>query len=340
MDQTSETLALPDAPALAGLAFRHFRDQRDYDAMADIQNAVSLADQLDYTVTAADLANWYGPTSQSDPYQDIIIAQVDGAAVAFGAVAAYQETSSTRVYFPQGRVSPLGRRQGIGRAILHHNERRLRAIAASHPLDGPRTFLTYAADTAVGTVVLLTQEGYQPVRHYYHMLRDSLEGLPDAPLPDGLEVRPVLPEHYRLIWEAEQEAFQYHWGYVRATEDDYRIWLADRRFDPTLWRIAWDGDQVAGQVLSFIDAAENEAHQRRRGYTENISVRRPWRQRGVARALIAQSLAALQAQGMTEAALRVDTDNQSGALRLYESCGFRVHQSSAEYRKPLDETAG
>jgi ribosomal protein S18 acetylase RimI-like enzyme len=89
-------------------------------------------------------------------------------------------------------------------------------------------------------------------------------------------------------------------------------------------------------VRNFIDKEQNARFNRLRGYTENISVRRPWRKRGLARALIARSFHVLKAQGMTEAALGVDTENPSGALHLYESMGFRVVKSSASYRKPLE----
>ncbi len=330
------TFILPEAPSIPGLAFRHFRDERDYAIIADIINAVSLTDHLDHVVTLEEVSNWFIPNADCDPYLDIVFAEVGGFPVASGTVLTYQETNGMRVYIPQGRILPDWRRKGLGRAILHHNERRLRAIAAAHPADDPRTFLAYAFNTAAGAVALLQQEDYKPVRHYYHMVRASLADIPNAPLPNGLEVRPVLPEHYRQIWEAEQDAFQDHWGYSRATEDDYERWLKDPWFDPDLWRVAWDGDQVVGQVRSFISTQENETLHRRRGYTENISVRRAWRKRGVARALIARSLEAVKARGMTEAALRVDTENQSGALGLYENCGFQVHKHSAEYRKPMN----
>jgi len=92
---------------------------------------------------------------------------------------------------------------------------------------------------------------------------------------------------------------------------------------------------VAGQVRSFINHKENAEQGRLRGYTECISVGRPWRRRGLARALILSSLRILKERGMTEAALGVDTENISGALRLYERCGFRPARSGAVYRKPL-----
>jgi ribosomal protein S18 acetylase RimI-like enzyme len=123
-------------------------------------------------------------------------------------------------------------------------------------------------------------------------------------------------------------------------EEDYLRWLNESTFDPSLWRLAWDGDQVAGMVLAFVNATENAEYNRRRGYTEDICVRRPWRRRGLARALIARSLRGLRARGMTEAALGVDTENISGALRLYESLGYRPVQRWALLRKPLDQAAG
>jgi ribosomal protein S18 acetylase RimI-like enzyme len=105
--------------------------------------------------------------------------------------------------------------------------------------------------------------------------------------------------------------------------------------DTSLWRIAWDGGEVAGQVRAYINAEENEQFGRKRGYTEHISVRRPWRRRGLARALIAASFPLLRERGMTEAALGVDTENVSGALRVYEACGFKPISRSTSYRRPL-----
>ena len=87
-------------------------------------------------------------------------------------------------------------------------------------------------------------------------------------------------------------------------------------------------------------ADENSRHNRLRGYTEDVCVRRPWRRRGLARALLARSLQVLRERGMTEAALGVDTENPSGALRLYESLGYRPVQRWTVYRKPMEAASG
>ena len=112
-------------------------------------------------------------------------------------------------------------------------------------------------------------------------------------------------------------------------------WLESPHFDPTLWRVAWQDDEVVGMVLIFIDQDENAAYGRERGYTENIAVRRPWRKKGIARALIAASLKALKKRGLEEVALGVDTQNLSGAFRLYESMGYRYVKRLSSMRKEI-----
>jgi ribosomal protein S18 acetylase RimI-like enzyme len=129
------------------------------------------------------------------------------------------------------------------------------------------------------------------------------------------------------------EAFRDHWGFNEENEPTVEQWVENPNFDPSLWRVAWEGDQVAGMVLSYIDKRENQAYHRQRGWTEDICVRRPWRRRGLARALLVQSLYAVRERGMLEAALGVDTQNLSGALHLYESVGFRAIKRLTVYRK-------
>ena len=74
---------------------------------------------------------------------------------------------------------------------------------------------------------------------------------------------------------------------------------------------------------------------RRQGWVNSVGVRRAWRRRGIARALVAESLCVLRGAGMTSAGLGVDAENEHGALGIYEACGFRVARTDRIYRKPL-----
>ena len=80
---------------------------------------------------------------------------------------------------------------------------------------------------------------------------------------------------------------------------------------------------------------ENKEYNRLRGWTENISVRKPWRRQGLARALLTRSMQMFKDMGMDHAALGVDTQNTNGALNLYESVGFVVEKRHTTYWKDL-----
>jgi len=148
-------------------------------------------------------------------------------------------------------------------------------------------------------------------------------------------VRPALPEHYRPIWKAREEAWQDHWGYAPFVEEDYRRWLDSPLFDPALWKVAWEGDRVAGMVLNRIDEAEN-ARQRRRAATRRMSfVLRPWRPWRGAGATYPEHRD-VPRSSMDETALGVDTQNPSCALGLYQDIGYgEVHRHTI-YRKHME----
>ncbi len=333
--QDQNIVILPEAPDIPGLTFRRFRGEDDYPLMLAVIDGSKEADGIERSDTLEDIANNYAHLTNCDPYQDLLFAEVDGEPIAYSRVFWFQEEDGPRVYTAFGFLLPDWRRMGIGGAMLRCNEARLREIAQEHPPETPKFYQAWASDTEKNATALYESNGYAPVRFQFDMTRPIGAPIPEAHLPEGLEVRPVEPEHLRQIWEADMEAFRDHWGFSEPTEEDYQRWLNDPINVPDLWKIAWEGDQVAGMVQNFLHQEENREYGRQRGYTEGITVRRPWRRRGLARALIAQSIQMFREMGMEETALGVDAENPTGALRLYESMGYKEFKSTATYRKPL-----
>jgi mycothiol synthase len=331
----TEELHPDGAPDMPGLAFRRFRGAADFPGMLAAILRSAEVDKLERADTLEQLARNYSSLRNSDARRDMMIVEGEGEIVGYNRVEWWADNDGTLIYNHLGFLVPEWRNRGIGRAMILHAEKRLREIAAAHDPATPKLFDTEAADTQVGCINLLTELGYAPVRYFCAMVRPNLDDVPDLALPDAVETRPVEPEHLRAIWEAEVEALKDHWGIMEQQEGDFDLWLNDKWFQPHLWQVAWDGDQVVGMVRNYVDEAQNEKFSRKRGYTEYISVRRPWRGRGVAKALIARSFTVLKAQGMKEAALGVDTDNPSGALQLYKGMGFHETGRDANYRKPL-----
>jgi mycothiol synthase len=334
--QLDELIVVPAAPDVPGLTFRGFQGEADYPAMVAVIEGSKEADGVEWAIDPEDTARNYRHLVNCDPYQDMLFAEMYGEVIGYGRVWWEEELSGTRLYNQFVYLLPEWRVNGLRRAMLRHNERRIREVAADHPADTPRLFQAWASDTETHWEGLLVSAGYEPVRYGLEMVRPDLEDIPDLPLPAGLEVRRVPPEDYRTVWEAMREAFRDHWGAQEWPEEWYESWLEEPTFQPELWQVAWDGDQVAGTVLNFINHRENEEYSRQRGYTEGICVRRPYRRQGLARALIARSFHVLKEQGMTEAALGVDAENLSGALRLYKGMGFREVKRHTTYRKPLE----
>ncbi len=332
--QRDADVRLADAPSIPGLSFRTFDPSRDYGGFVALMREAHLTDGIDWIPTVANLRSEHEHSDEFDPRRDLLLAIVDETIV--GASETNVRTrGELAAHHVEGWVLPSFRRRGLGRALLHWAESRARQVALVDGRTGERILTSWPDEAQTSAVALYEGEGYRIARYGFMMVRDLEGPIPAAPLPDGLEIRPVVPADHRRIWDADVEAFRDHWQAGERTDADYEGWFAIPQIDTSLWRVGWDGDEVAGSVMNFVYPEENEALGVRRGWLDHVSVRRPWRRRGLASALIAESMRALRDAGMTEAALGVDAENISGALRVYENLGFRRARTGVAYRKPM-----
>jgi ribosomal protein S18 acetylase RimI-like enzyme len=326
-------LHLPDIP---GITARPYGRPGDAQLVADLVVAEARADGRDDAVDSAHEVELTFRTAENlDLEHGFRFVEVDGEAVAYVITRWYDEVDGPRAYRHLCKVKAEWRNQGIGTAMLRWAQERLAALADGHEIDRPKVFRTGVDTTESGAEPLLEAAGYRAVAHDAELVRPHLDDIPDLGLPDGLEVRPVEESHLRTIWEADVEAFRDHWGFVEPTDKDWQAFLEFPYRDESLWKVAWDGDRVAGQVRSFINERENEELGRRRGWAEFISTGREWRGRGVASGLICASLRELRDRGMEEAALGVHVENPHGAYRLYQGLGFEVTDVGTTYEKPF-----
>ena len=333
---TLQAIQVKNAPAIAGLTFRGFAGESDYPKMLAVIEGSKHVDQVERTDSLEDVQRNYSHLTNCDPYTDMLFAEMNGEVIGYQRVWWDKLNDGlTFTYSCVGFLLPEWRRKGIGTAMFQYAEERMRQIAAAHTGPETKVFSMWANGTAEGWVSLLESQGYTATRYFFEMTRDINEPLTDAPLPAGLQVRPVTEADYRAVYEAHTEAFRDHWGFNEQSFEEFMRWSEMPDFNPNLWKVAWDGDQIAGQVLNFVNSAENIEYQRKRGYTEAISVRRPWRKRGLARSLVIQSIAMFKKMGMTETALGVDAENPSGALSLYQGLGYKEVRRNMIYRKPL-----
>lgn len=317
---------------------RPYAGRADHAVMASILGAYNTHTGSTALPTAEQIDNTYGKLVNCDPSTDIVVIDCEG-----GGPIGYcrvwwedlEDGNCDYVMFSPTRPEHIA--EPLFTAVLRAEESHLRTMAAGKENGRFRTFAPHPGPGLAPTMEAAWLESfdYRPIRFEAGLVRPDLDDIPDLPLPDGVEIRPVTPEMIRPILEAHWEAFRGSWDFGEATEEDFQVSMDDPLRDESLWKIAWAGDTVVGQVKSFINTDENAANGYLRGYTEYISTHAEWRNKGIAGALLAESLRELKTRGMTHAALGVDTSNPGGAFQLYTKLGFELRSYEAAYAKPI-----
>ena len=174
----------------------------------------------------------------------------------------------------------------------------------------------------------LESRGFERARWFFEMEIDLDEDPPPPAWPEGLAVRTFEPADARAVYDADLEAFEDHWEPLHVSFDEWReYFLSGSEFDPGLWFLAEEDGELAGMAMCKGGAGE--------GHVDVLAVRRPWRRRGLGSALLLHSFRELRRNGCARAALSVDGENLTGAVRLYEQAGMKVARREAIYLKDL-----
>jgi mycothiol synthase len=226
-----------------------------------------------------------------------------------------------QVFGPRGNCAGAVRPSAWGRG---HGSRLVELIESRLAEDGVQRIhsWTVAGDSVAGD--LLGGRGYRAVRRFWEMLIEFEDKTPEP----SVHVEPLDEADTGRFHEALEESFADHWGHEPEPFDEW--WKRQRRranFDPSLWFVIRDGDEIAGVV-------RNEARPPE-GWVGAIGVRPAWRGRGYGRALLLHSFCEFQRRGMTRAALGVDAANATGATHLYESVGMHAAEENVVWEKEL-----
>ena len=264
----------------------------------------------------------------------------DGLLRAYGAVAKSPGGEKADL---RGGVDPLWRRRGVGAAVLAWQESQAGArfaadasgAAASGAASGAGAAKVriHGEENNMGLRAMLSAAEYSVVRYYAQMQR-NLDRIPEVAVPAGITIVTLTAELSDAVRLAHNEAFADHWGSEPRSPERWAVQMRHEHMRLDLSTVAVDdasGEVAAYQLATVdpdaavelsagaIDAGEGGLGE---GYTELLGVRRAWRGRGLAPALLADAMNRFAAAGLGVAGLDVDTENPTGALGLYERMGY------------------
>ena len=336
------SLTLEDAPALIGLTA-----------------AVEEHDQHPFRTSLEETEEMFEGEWRDLARDTLVGLDADGEPRAYASVDTRPGDASVVRAFVQGAVHPRWRGRGVGRQVLAWSTGRARQLLAASGKELPARIAGYVQDDDASECRLFEAAGYTANRYYSTLRRDLSLPVPEVALGDGLRVVPWSPELDEATRLAHNDAFRDHWGSEPATPES---WVHGRSMFAPEWSVlvvddvapapgAVDGSEsvsetpdgaapalitaggpvVAGYLLSGRYEQDWPVAGYSSGYTETLGVRREYRGRRIALALLSAGMAAYQAGGVEYAELDVDTENPSGAHGLYASLGYEKKDGSRMY---------
>jgi mycothiol synthase len=207
---------------------------------------------------------------------------------------------------------------GIGAELVAHTERRARERGASRMHQFALGRDAYARE-------LIESHGYEDVRHFYEM---AIE-LTERPELSDVDIETLQPDEVEAFYGALDAAFQDHWEHHSMPFAEWWARFAARPdTDLSLWFLIRSDGEIAA-------IARNDANRNGGGHVGALGVRREFRGRGYAKALLYRTFAEFWDRGTPRVTLGVDASNPTGATHLYERVGMHVESENVVYEKLL-----
>lgn len=317
----------------------------DLPALHALFVAVAEADKHDRVDTLADLQTQFDEP-WSNPQTDSRIALApDGTLAAFARCFMNPQPEREASVHLWPEVHPAHRGRGLEDALLDWLiARACERLAprdaggqAGAPASLPRDMRLGLTDTLTESIARVEARGFKPLRYFYRMRRDLRAPIPAPQWPEGITVRTYTPDLSGALLAAHNEAFSDHWGYDLITPDEWQqFFIGTENFRPEFTLVAFDQDQIAAYSLNRVHAQDNARRGVNEGHIGQLGTRRGWRKRGLASALLCESMCLFRAAGFDHATLGVDAENPTGALGLYERLGFVAVKRFIVFSKTVD----
>jgi GNAT superfamily N-acetyltransferase len=175
----------------------------------------------------------------------------------------------------------------------------------------------------------LIRLGFKEVRRFWEMEIVQTEAPPEPVWPAGIEIRPFEPEeHAYEVWQMMDTAFKDHYGHVPGNFERWKHRRLERsNFDASLWIVAWANGQPVGGAFNNVEGDH--------GFVGTLGNLRAWRGKGLGMALLRAAFGEFWRRGMPRVTLGADSQNLTGAVKLYKKAGMHVAHENISFEKEL-----
>ncbi len=312
------------------VVMRPFTHENDLNRIAHLINTCYTVDEIDNSTSVTELREEFDTPSINKAKDLRLWENESSELVGFGSLW-ITEPSKVIDGFLDFYVHPDARGGDLETQIIGWGEVRMREV--KHERAFPVKLRVGTRDTETNRIVILENHGFASDRYFFKMERSLTEPIPEPQFPKSFILRCMNPEEDVEAWvDLHNNSFIDHWNFHPLTLENLKHWLKEASYRADLDLIAVTGDNTfAAHCYCHINSEKNTRMGRKQGVVEILGTRRGFRRMGLGKAMLLAGLHQLKKAGMDTARLGVDADNPSGALRLYESVGFRKVRTSINY---------
>ena len=292
-----------------------------FDGLVFVQTAEELAEEFDGTYCDLD--------------HDVMVAEHESRIIGVGyTIFLPSETKEERCYI-FGTTKPEYRNKGVGTAVMQwateHGESLLRSTNRTLP-----KFLRSDMSATNSTAGSLFQSfNMSPVRWNDDLIID-LANSPEVSTATEYSIVPWDSSRDEEARTTKNQAFMDHWGSTPTSEEGWEqlVHGSTARLDQSFFALD-QYEKIIGVLLSHRYESDDEVLGKRIGWIDKLATLSEHRKKSVGKSLITHALAAYKRDGLTHAALDVDTENPTGAYGLYTAVGFSTFRGKVTYERTV-----
>jgi len=307
-----------DLPEIAAL----LSEGLSFDGLVFVQTAEELAEEFDGTYCSLN--------------HDVIVAIYESSIIGVGyTIFLPSEIKEERCYI-FGTTKPEFRGNGVGTAVMQWASEHGESLLRSTKRTLPKYLRSDMSATNSSAGSLFQSFNMSPVRWNDDLIID---------LADSPEVF-TASEYSIVAWDSSRDeearvvknlAFMDHWGSTPTSKDGWEqlVHGSTARLDQSFFALD-SNHNIVGLLLSHRYESDDEALGKRIGWIDKLATLAEHRKQSIGKSLITHALAAYQRDGLTHAALDVDTENPTGAYGLYTAVGFSTFRGKVTYERIVE----